>query len=117
MVEKTLGVTPGENGELALTYGALPRSYNEIAVLTRSMVEIPLELTAGIDVPGGHVTEGLTSPSNRVAVAPNPRDRPIVRIMSGASPPASAFASAQYGDTWYWIARNDLASRSEHSPS
>jgi len=110
-VEKTLGATPGKDGELALTSGPLARSDKEIAVLTRSMAEILLEVSAGIEVPSEDVTEGLTSPSTRLADAPNPHDRPLVRIISGATQPASPFAAVHYGSTWYWIAKNDLASK------
>jgi hypothetical protein len=110
-VEHTLGVTLGKGGELALTYGALPHSKHELAVLTRSMVEILLEVAAGIKVPSEHITAGATSPSSRHADAPNPRDRPLVNIMSGASAPERPFAAVQYGETWYWIDKNDLYSK------
>lgn len=41
IVQKTLGIKPNSNGELLITFVLLPRNPAEIAVLTRSMIEIP----------------------------------------------------------------------------
>jgi hypothetical protein len=110
-VQKTLGVIPGKNGELTLTFGALPRSDKEIAVLSRSMLEILLEISAGIDVPGAHVSEGRTATAARLVDAQNPRDRPLVRILSGPTAPASSFDAVRYRGTWYWIDDDDFGSK------
>jgi len=110
-VAKTLGVRPGKNGELTIVFGALPRNEREIAVLTRSMAEILLEVAAGIDVPAAHVAEGRTLAATRVADAANPRDRPPIRILSGASQPPDPFAAVRYRGTSYWIDDGDLGSK------
>jgi hypothetical protein len=110
-VRKTLGVTPDQNGEIGITFGLLPRSSNEIALLTRSMAEILIEVSAGIEVPSEHVAEGRTVAATRVVSAENPRDRPMIRIRSSASPPAATYAAVRYRDTWYWIDDGDYASK------
>jgi hypothetical protein len=110
-VAKTLRVRPGKNGELTLTYGPLPRNDTEIAVLTRSMAEILIEVAAGIEVPAADIASGRTSPATRLADAPDPHDRPLVHILSGTAPPAHPFAAVRYGDTWYWVGDDDLASK------
>jgi hypothetical protein len=110
-VRKTLGVTPDGNGEVTVGFGLLPRSPNEIAVLTRSMAEILLEVAAGIEVPPDHVTQGRTAMATRLASAENPRDRPLIRIRSAASPPADSYAAVRYRDSWYWIDDGDLGSK------
>jgi hypothetical protein len=110
-VQKTLSVIPGKNGELTLTFGALPRSDKEIAVLSRSMLEILLEIAAGIDVPGAHVSEGRTATAARLPDAQNPRDRPLIRILSGPTPTASSFDAVRYRGTWYWIDDDDFGSK------
>ncbi len=107
----TLRIKPGKNGELTLTFGALPRSPGEIALLSRSMLEILLEVAAGIEVPSEHVSRGLTGPAGRLANAPNPQDRPLIAIHSAAARPPEAFAGVHYHDTWYWIADDDLNSK------
>jgi hypothetical protein len=110
-VLKTLGVVPGKNGEIALTFGALPRSDAEIALLTHSMLGVLLEVASGVDVPSAHVTEGRTGPTARPPDASDPHDRPLIRIYSGAKPPPGVYSAARYRDTWYWIGDDDLASK------
>jgi hypothetical protein len=110
-VRKVLGVTPDRNGEVAVNFGLLPHGPNELALLTRSMAEILLELAAGIEVPPEHVAQGRTSMATRLESAENARDRPLVRIRSSASAPAGPYAAVRYHDTWYWIEDGDLASK------
>jgi hypothetical protein len=110
-VRKTLGVVPDRNGEATVSFGLLPRNPNEIALLTRSMAEILLEVAAGVDVPADHVAQGRTAAATRLASAENPRDRPLIRIQSSASAPADAYAAIRYRDTWYWIDDDDYASK------
>ena len=110
-VRKTLGVTPGKSGELTLTFGALPRGEKEIAVLSRSMLEILLEVSYGIDVPESHVSEGRTAAATRFADAQNLRDRPLIHVQSSASQPLQPFSAVRYRNTWYWIGDSDLASK------
>jgi hypothetical protein len=110
-IRKVLGVAPDRNGEVAVSFGLLPRSANEIALLTRSMAEILLEVSAGIEVPSEHVAQGRTAAATRSADAANPRDRPLIRIHSSASPPANTYAAVQYRGTWYWIEDGDFTSK------
>jgi hypothetical protein len=102
-VRDTLGVRLGKNGELSVAFGLLPRAPNEIAILTRSMVEILLEIASGIEVPDGDVASGRTAPSAREVTAEDPHDRPLIRIRSSALPPPRTYSAVQYRGTWYWI--------------
>lgn len=110
-VVKTLRIRVNKSRELTITFGAVPRSDREIAVLSRSMIEILLEVAAGIEAPSADVEAGRTGPSGRSATAQNTYDRPMIEIRSSAKPPADPFAAVNYRDTWYWIADNDLASK------
>ncbi len=110
-VRETLKIAPGRNGEMTLTFGALPRTTGEIAFLSRSMLEILLEVAAGIEVPSEDVSLGRTVASTRSAEAPTPQDRPLIRIHSAPARPSDAFAAVRYHDTWYWISDGDLGSK------
>lgn len=110
-VRETLGVRLGKGDELTLTFGALPHNDKEIALLSRSMLAILLEIANGIEVPTEHVAKGLTPMAARIADAPDPHDRPLVRILSGSSPPSDAFVSVRYRDAQYWIDNSDFASK------
>lgn len=114
-VEKTLNVTPDRNGEITLAFGAVSRDTHEIALLSRSMLEILLEVGGGIEVPQKDVAQGRTAPSGRFETAPNPRDRPFVRIRSSATRPADTFAAVNYRGTWYWIDDDDIQSKTVFS--
>jgi hypothetical protein len=111
LVLKSLRLNPGKDGQINLTFGALPRNDKEIALLSRSMLGVLLEVANGIDVPGADISEGRAGPSARRADAPDPHDRPLIRIYSGASPPSPAYAAVRYHGACYWIRDDDLASK------
>lgn len=110
-VRDTLRVRPAKNGELTIIFAPAPRIGNELAVLSRSMGDILIDLAMGIDVPPGHVVAGRTLPTVWLNTSPNPKDRPMVRIHSGTAAPATAFAAVEYGNTWYWIGDDDFHSK------
>jgi len=103
--------TPGQ-GELSLTYGMVPRSGSEIAMLTRSMAEIFLEIAATIDAPPEHVEQGRANPLAAIAGPASHWDEPPVRVHSGVERPADAYAAVRYRDHWFWIDDRDLRSKS-----
>ena len=107
-VRKLLGL--GEDvSEFEIAYGLVPRKPNEVAMLTRSMMEIMLQLGFGIDLPAAHATGGRALPGQR-----QPSDvqaEPLVRIRSGTEPPADAYAAVPYKGYWYWIEDTDIASK------
>jgi hypothetical protein len=92
-------------------FGAHQRAGNELAVLSRSMGDILIDLAMDVEVPPEHVAEGRTVATVRTMSAPNPRDRPMVHIRSGSMAPAGAFAAVRYGNTSFWIDSNDYASK------
>jgi hypothetical protein len=100
-----------ENGQLKLVYGALPTSPDELAVLSRSMLEIMIDLSSDIEVPPEHVAAGRTYGTATLPVNASPHELPQIRIHSGAAPPKDAFTAVPYRDTWYWISDNDLLSK------
>ena len=107
-VRETLGLDPDAT-EFTITFGALPRNSKEIAILSRSMFEILLELGAGADVPAKHIEEGRTTPNMAAPVVA--RDAPMVRIRSGTDRPPNSFAAIQYRERWFWIDDRDLRSK------
>jgi hypothetical protein len=100
-----------EVNELELSAGAVPRTKTELAVLSRSMLEILHELAANIEVPNEHVAEGRTFPNIDPGANAQSRDLPLVRIYSGTSAPPNAYAAVSYQNAWYWIDDRDYASK------
>lgn len=109
-VRKVLGLNPDAR-ELALTFGARPRNDQELAVLTRSMLEIFLELGGRVEVPATDIAEGSTLPIPPERPDSSPRDQPLVNIHSGTEPPAKAFVAVYYNDHWFWIDNRDFRSK------
>jgi hypothetical protein len=96
-------------GEFGIAYGLVPRNRDEVAILSRSMMEIMLQLGFGIDLPAGHAAVGRALPGQW-----NPGDakaRPLVHIRSGAEAPADAYAAVSYRGHGYWIDDTDIASK------
>ena len=106
-IRETLALEPLE-GEIVLEYGALQQAPNELAVLSRSMLEIMNELAAGITVPEDHVARGRTFPT---ALGDASGRLPHVGIQAGPAPPDDAFTAVFYRGTWYWLADTDMHSK------
>jgi hypothetical protein len=107
-VRALLGLADDVN-EFEITYGLVPRHPGEVAMLTRSMMEIMLQLGFGIDLPAAHAASGRALPGQWQAG--DVQGRPLVRIRSAADEPADAYASVRYKGYWYWIDDDDIESK------
>jgi hypothetical protein len=107
-VRKLLGL-PEDSSEFEIAYGLIPRKPNEVAVLTRSMMEIMLQLGFGIDLPPALAASGRALPGQRQAG--DAQAEPLVHIRSGTEAPADAYAAVPYKGYWYWIDDTDIASK------
>jgi hypothetical protein len=109
-VRKLLGLDP-EATEFSVVYGSVAANDREIAILSRSMLEILSDLGSYIDVPATDVEQKRTFPSlapEFVNGAPVP---PLMRIFSAPQKPDDAFAAVSYHQTWYWIDDKDFPSK------
>jgi hypothetical protein len=109
-LNKLLGLRP-EGKEVTVTYGLIPASDREIAMLTRSMLHIMVELAIQIDVPSRHVTEGRTIPSMIKPDSAEGKIGQLVDIKSSSDKPADAFTAVRYKDHWFWIDDRDFKSK------
>jgi hypothetical protein len=97
---------PAEGQKFALMYSPGRGANDELAVNSRSMMQILGAFASYIDVPEAHVQDHSAVPSLESAGAETRRG--AVRIYSGEDRPANAFASVQYRDHWFWIDNGDL---------
>ena len=97
--------------EFTVVYGALPTNNKEIAMLSRSMLEILLELSSRIDVPEIHVAENRAFPTFVGSVAEDYDLSPLIRVQSDTQEPDDAFVAVNYRDYWFWINDRDLRSK------
>ena len=103
-----LGLEPGAT-EIEIVYGLAPRGGQQVAMITRSMLEIILDMGTGIDLPAGHGTSGRVLPG--LWRPGDAKAAPLVEIRSGTSVPETTYASVPYKGHWYWIEDTDLASK------
>jgi hypothetical protein len=109
-VKHMLGLNP-ESHEFKLTYGPESENDNEIAMLTRSMFEIMVEIASHIEVPVDHVTNKSATPTNIETSDGRDEYQPLIRIQSDSEKPDRGFVAVQYEDHWFWIDKQDLSSK------
>jgi len=104
-VRETLELDP-EAVNLTLRFGAVQANDRELAILTRSMLEVLVAISIGVDVPPEDVE------MNRATPAPTgPGFDPLIRIRSGEEKPEDAFVTIPYRNRWFWIEDTDLDSK------
>ena len=100
-----LGLDPDAK-EFRLVFGAMSSGKTELAMLTRSMSQLLVELAGCIDVPSEHVAGGKT-----YATSEENRAHTFIRVRSGTSKPSDAFVTVSYRGCWFWIDDGDFASK------
>jgi hypothetical protein len=96
---------PEDQQRLVLTYSPMRGTENELAVNSRSMLQIMGAFSSYLNVPEAHLKDHSavpafenTSPIQRQAA---------VKIHSGKSKPPDAFAAVRYRGYWFWIENGD----------
>jgi len=110
LIRETLGLDP-QATEFTLAFGVVPRNDREIAISSRSMLDILVELSGNIEVPEVHVLEKRTFPTREEDVFEGRKVQSMLRILSGREKPADAFAMVQNRGYWYWIDDRDFISK------
>jgi len=94
----------------SLTYSPMSGADNELAVNSRSMLQIMQAFASHLDVPEAHLRDRSAWPS--VENAPTAESRQQnVRIHSGKEKPSGAFAAVRYRDYWFWVDNGDLQTK------
>ena len=109
-VRKLLGLDP-QASEFNVVYGSVAANDKEIALLTRSVIEILNDLSSYIDVPAANVEQKRTVPSPAPELVNGVPVPPLIRIRSSPQKPDDAFAAVPYGQDWYWIDDKDFPSK------
>jgi hypothetical protein len=108
-VRRILGLDP-QVDDLHVVYGAIPKNDKEIAILTRSILEVLVDLSTDIEVPASDVQEKRVSPTFEETAA-GEKIRPLIRIQNSSEKPDDAFVSVFYRDSYFWIDDRDLMSK------
>lgn len=91
--------------ELPLVFSSVRRNNQELAVLTRSMLDILVALSAQVMVPQADVDENRVTPNVTHSASQ------LLAVKSGPDQPDDAFIAIPYRNHWFWIEDTDLASK------
>lgn len=108
-VRDLLGLSATER-EFTVVPAAAAENDKEVAILTRSVLQIMIDFGSCIDVPESDVAEGRVY---RLARTPE-QDRlfpSLVTIHEGAALPENAYVSVFYRNRWFWIDDRDRQSK------
>ena len=109
-VRQLLGLDPAAQ-DIRVVYGSIAANDQELAILSRSILEILVDLSSLISVPEAHVLArrvGATPTDEADAEGPL---RPLIRIGSSAERPGDAFAVVRYRGHWFAIDDHDMPSK------
>jgi hypothetical protein len=110
-VRKALGLDLSED-EFKVVYGSKTKDDKEIAILSRSMYEIMIDLASQIEVPVVHVEEKQVNPTMTEEMVQGVSVPPLIKIHSSTEKSENAFIAVSYQNYWFWIDKRDLRSKS-----
>ncbi len=96
--------------ELKLVAAPLPSNDREIAVQTRSMIQLLATMAAQVEVPSEDLTRHRAFPGFETGHT-IPGIVPLIRIQSSKKKPDGSFVSIYYRNNWFWIDDGDLYSK------
>ena len=108
-IRELLGLDPKAR-EFNVVYGAFPADKTDVAILSRSTLQVMAEFGSYIEVPAADIAEGRVYAPSRNPDALR-RFPPLLRIQSGAAAPTDAYVALRYRDTWFWIDDRDVRSK------
>ena len=108
-ISALLGLNPGLS-EFGVRYGSFPDDNTEIALLSRSIMQVLIDVASYSDVPGADAVEG------RVFMPPRPAGQeqkfpPLMRVRTGPAQPVDAYVAVPYRGQWFWIDDRDTYSK------
>ena len=110
-VKELLGLNE-EAREFRVSYGSSAENDTEIAILSRSMLQVMVDFASYVEVPELDVAEGRVY-ATRTSAGSGTGDEvpPMVRVLSGLNEPAEGYVSVFYRDHWFWIEDRDYKSK------
>ena len=109
-IRELLGLDPSAE-EFHVVYGSYPENDKEIAILTRSILQVLIDIASMIDVPAADLSEGRVYSPRRTPE----QERmfpPLLTVRHGATAPEDAYVSIRYRNQWFWIDDRDPQSKS-----
>jgi hypothetical protein len=109
-IRAILHLNPGLN-EFGVYYGGDLGKDNEISIMTRSMLQIMLELGTLVQVPAADIAAGEATPGAVFTQSSEAQPPALLKVLSGNAPPTDAYVAVPYDGHWFWIANTDIRSK------
>lgn len=109
-LKKLLGLATHIN-EFKVVHGKFALDDTEIAILSRSMLQIMTAFAACIETPE---SDGAGIQMNEALQAKGlnkKSPRPLIHVKNGSSKPDDAFVAVRYRHRWFWIEDQDIYSK------
>jgi hypothetical protein len=100
---------PDDMQRFALTFSPARGAAGELAVNSRSMLQIMTAFSSYMDVPEEHLRDHSATPGSLISTAESSETK--VHIRSGKSRPETAFCAVHYRDYWFWIDEGDFQTK------
>ena len=108
-MRELLGLDPAAR-EFTVVYGSFPEPDGEIAILTRSILQVMIDLAAQVNVPSADIAEGRVYSPQRSAEEER-MFPPMITVRNSDSPPEDAYVAVRYRNHWFWINDRDQQSK------
>ncbi len=94
-----------EQQKFTLTYSPVRGAESELAVNSRSMLQIMVAFASYLEAPAEHLQDRRALPAFESSAPDTYQDK--VRIHSGKERPTNAFVAVTYRDYWFWVDDRD----------
>jgi hypothetical protein len=109
LVRKILAIEADSN-RLTVRYAGIASGNSEIAVLSRSVLDIMMEMAYSVQIPDQDLTAGRAGKSiyDQQVESTLPR---LIKIVGSEDRPDEARSAVRYRDHWFWIDDRDMGSK------
>lgn len=94
--------------EYKLVWGGQPADNTEIAIQTRSVLQVLAVISLEAQIPEKHVKEGRAAPG---VITQGEDSGRMIFVHSSEQPPDDAYTAVAYEGYWFWIDDKDLRSK------
>jgi hypothetical protein len=110
-VREALGLNVKQNN-FSVVYGAVAENDREIAILSRSVLEVLTNISSLVEVPVEDVEEKRVTATMSEETSEGTQVPPLIDIHSSREKPGDAFLAIHYRNHWFWIDDTDFGSKS-----
>lgn len=106
-LKKLLGLDPRFD-EFKIVHGRFALDDREIAILSRSMLQIMTAFASGIETPASDIAGNRLNEARQAIGLQNEASHALIRVHNGTSRPETAFVAVRYRSHWFWIDDQDV---------